>query len=95
LAHADPAILKTEYIYDTGPYPQIHATTIVETPTGLVTAWFGGTAERNPDVCIWVSRLADCQWVRGAKSLFSILPYSSISQAIVLHLGFGIVLFME
>jgi hypothetical protein len=40
---ADPAILTTEYIYDTGPYPQIHATTIVETPTGLVTAWFGGT----------------------------------------------------
>ena len=38
LAAADPAILKTEYIYDEGPYPSIHATTIVETPTGLITA---------------------------------------------------------
>ena len=66
---ADAAILKTEYIYDTGPYPQIHATTIVETPTGLVTAWFGGTAERNPDVCIWVSRqLPDGQWTEGVET---------------------------
>jgi predicted neuraminidase len=51
---ADPAIVKSEFIYDTGPYPSIHATTIVETPTGLVAAWFGGTHEKNPDVCIWV-----------------------------------------
>ena len=66
---ADPAILTTEYIYDTGPYPQIHATTIVETPTGLVTAWFGGTAERNPDVCIWVSRqLPDGKWTDGVET---------------------------
>ena len=65
----DPAILKTEYIYNTGPYPQIHATTIVETPTGLVSAWFGGTAERNPDVCIWVSRqLADGTWSEGVET---------------------------
>ena len=65
----DPAILTTEYIYDTGPYPQIHATTIVETPTGLVTAWFGGTAERNPDVCIWVSRqLPDGKWTEGVET---------------------------
>jgi predicted neuraminidase len=66
---ADPAILTTEYIYDTGPYPQIHATTIVETPTGLVTAWFGGTAEKNPDVCIWVSRqLPDGKWTEGVET---------------------------
>lgn len=69
LQAADPAILKTEYIYDTGPYPQIHATTIVETPSGLVTAWFGGTAERNPDVCIWVSRqLPDGKWTEGVET---------------------------
>ena len=65
---ADPAILKTEYIYDTGPYPQIHATTITETPTGLVSAWFGGTAERNADVCIWVSRLVDGKWTESVET---------------------------
>ncbi len=68
LQAADPAILKTEYIYDTGPYPQIHATTITETPTGLVSAWFGGTAEKNPDVCIWVSRLVDGKWTEGFET---------------------------
>lgn len=63
LQAADPAILTTEYIYDTGPYPQIHATTIAETPTGLVSAWFGGTHEKNPDVGIRVSRqLPDGKW---------------------------------
>lgn len=63
LSHADSAIVKSEFIYDTGPYPSIHATTIVETPTGLVAAWFGGTAEANRDVCIWVSRqLSDGKW---------------------------------
>ena len=63
----DPAILTTEYIYDTGPYPQIHATTITETPTGLVAAWFGGTHEKNPDVGIWVSRSVDGKWTESIE----------------------------
>jgi predicted neuraminidase len=59
---ADPALLESEFIYDLGPYPQIHATTIAETPTGLVAAWFGGTREKHPDVCIHVSRRVDGRW---------------------------------
>ncbi|MFN0077350.1 MAG: exo-alpha-sialidase [Prosthecobacter sp.] len=75
---ADPAILTSEYIYDTGPYPQIHATTIVETPTGLVTAWFGGTAEKNPDVCIWVSRqLPDGKWTESVETANGVQPDGS------------------
>jgi predicted neuraminidase len=58
---ADPAagkkaILASQFIYDTAPFPECHAATIAETPAGLVTAFFGGTKERNPDVCIYVSR---------------------------------------
>lgn len=68
LLSADPAILKTEFIYDTGPYPSIHATTIVETPSGLVSAWFGGTAEKNPDVCIYVSRLVEGKWTESIET---------------------------
>lgn len=64
----DSAIVKSEFIYDSGPYPQIHATTIVETPTGLVSAWFGGTHEKNPDVCIWVSRLVDGKWTESVET---------------------------
>jgi predicted neuraminidase len=53
---------KSEFIYETAPTPECHASTIVENKAGLVAAWFGGTHERNPDVGIWVSRLQDGKW---------------------------------
>lgn len=56
------AILKSEFIFDTAPFPSCHASTIAETKVGLVAAWFGGTAERNPDVGIWLSRLEKGKW---------------------------------
>lgn len=57
------AVLKTEFIYETAPFPSCHASTIVELPGGgLVTAWFGGTREKHPDVGIWVSRLEGVKW---------------------------------
>lgn len=73
-AEAQPGLLKSEFIYDTGPYPQIHATTIVETPTGLVASWFGGTAEKNPDVCIWVSRPVDGKWSESVETANGVQP---------------------
>jgi predicted neuraminidase len=71
---ADAALMKSEFIYDTGPYPSIHATTIVETPGGLASAWFGGTAEKNPDVCIWVSRLVDGKWTESVETANGVQP---------------------
>ena len=56
------AVLKSEFIYETAPFPSCHASTIAETKSGLVAAWFGGTAERNPDVCIYVSRNENGHW---------------------------------
>ncbi len=55
-------ITSSEFIYDKAPFPECHASTIEETPKGLVTAWFGGTEERNPDVGIWVSRMVNGKW---------------------------------
>jgi predicted neuraminidase len=55
-------ILVDEFIYDTASFPQSHSATIVETPAGLVAAWFGGTREGNPDVEIWMSRLVNNKW---------------------------------
>ena len=52
-----PGVVKAEFIYEQAPFPQCHASTLAETKAGLVAAWFGGTAERNPDVGIWVARL--------------------------------------
>src|SRR5215475_7877720 len=57
-----PGVIKSEFIYETAPFPQCHASTIAESKGGLVAAWFGGTKEKNPDVGIWVSRLDHGKW---------------------------------
>lgn len=50
------AIVKDEFLYDHTFFPEAHASTIVETKKGnLVSAYFGGTHERDPDVCIYVN----------------------------------------
>jgi len=58
-------VVTDEFIYEKAPYPECHASTIAETPTGFVASWFGGTKERNPDVCIWVSRLVNGKWTEA------------------------------
>ena len=52
------SILLEEFIYEISdaPTPECHASTIAESNGQLVTAWFGGTKEKNKDVGIWVSR---------------------------------------
>lgn len=54
--------LANEFIYTDAPFPSCHASTIAETPQGLVAAWFGGTHENNPDVEIWLSRKVSGKW---------------------------------
>lgn len=49
------------------PTPQCHASTIVETPSGLVSAWFAGTHEKNPDVGIRVSRHDGSKWSESVE----------------------------
>lgn len=57
LPTASAAIAGAEFLYTSAPFAECHAATIAETRRGdLVAAYFGGTKERNPDVCIWVSR---------------------------------------
>ena len=52
----DSRIIKDEFLYEQAPFPSCHASTIVETQQGnLVCAYFGGSYEKCPDVCIWVS----------------------------------------
>ncbi|MCU7551904.1 exo-alpha-sialidase [Chitinophagaceae bacterium LB-8] len=55
-------ILVDEFIFEKAPFPESHAATIALTPKGLIASWFGGTKERNPDVCIWVSRRVNNRW---------------------------------
>lgn len=61
-AEPQPGWLKSEFIYETAPFPSCHASTMAETKSGLIAAWFGGTHENHPDVGIWVSRHENGRW---------------------------------
>ena len=57
LPQRGPQMVTDEFLYKQADFPQCHSASIVETRKGdLVATYFGGTKERNPDVCIWVSR---------------------------------------
>ena len=58
----NPDRVRYEFLFETAPYPSVHASTLVETPDGLVAAWFGGTRESAPDVGIWLSSHVKGSW---------------------------------
>ncbi len=68
LSHAmeiekQPGYLKGEFVFEKTSFPSCHASTIVQANDGtIIAAWFGGTAEKNPDVGVWVSRLEAGKW---------------------------------
>jgi predicted neuraminidase len=55
-------VVSREFIYEQAPFPQCHASTIAETPQGLVAAWFGGEREGHASVGIWVARHDGNRW---------------------------------
>ena len=61
LAGQSPTV-ASEFVFETVPFASAHASTIVDTKDGLVTAWFGGTREGAPDVGIWLSRHVTGVW---------------------------------
>jgi len=65
----EKCIVKSEFIYKSGDvaFPSCHASTIVENGKGLMAAWFGGTAEKNPDVGIWVSLFKNRKWTKPVE----------------------------
>ncbi|RZJ01171.1 MAG: sialidase [Brevundimonas sp.] len=72
------AILRAGFIYETAPYPQCHASTIVQTADGaLAAAWFGGTHERHPDVEIWFARLDGDRWAPAVSVATGVQPDGS------------------
>lgn len=74
-AAGEGAILHRGFIYESAPYPQCHASTIVELTDGSIAAsWFGGTKERNPDVEIWFARLGAGGWEKGVSVANGIQP---------------------
>ncbi len=58
------AIVSSDFIYQSKDvqFPSCHASTITETSGGLMAAWFGGTEEKAPDVCIYGSANINGKW---------------------------------
>lgn len=69
-----PGVAQTEFIFESAPFPQCHASTIVETNDALVCAWFGGTREGAPDVGIWLSRNTDGKWTEPVEVANGVKP---------------------
>jgi predicted neuraminidase len=61
---AEPGVVQSEFVFETAPFPQCHASTIEETKHGLVAAWFGGKYEKHREVGIWVARLRNGKWTK-------------------------------
>ena len=55
-------IILSEFIYEKASFASCHASTLIETNEGILAAWFGGTAESNPDVCIYSSIMNGGKW---------------------------------
>ena len=59
----DPGLLSLNFLYESAPFPSCHAASLVESDRGsLLCAFFGGTHERHPDVCIYLCRWDGKTW---------------------------------
>jgi predicted neuraminidase len=63
-----------EFIFESAPFPSVHASTLAETRDGLVAAWFGGTREGASDVGIWVSRRVNNKWTTPVEVATGVQP---------------------
>ena len=62
--------IKSEFIFPINgrPTPSCHASTIAQAQDGtLITAWFGGTKEKNKDVTIWISHCEEGRWSKPVE----------------------------
>ena len=55
-------VISSEFIYEEASFLSCHASTVLETEDGLLAAWFGGSYESSPDVCIYCSSYDGSHW---------------------------------
>jgi alpha-L-fucosidase len=71
--------VSEELVFKSPPFVQCHASTIVEvTPGKYMVAAFGGTAEGNKDVCIWLSTRENDKFGKPVKIADGIINDSLI-----------------
>ncbi len=67
-------VSRMEFVYDSAPFKSCHASTVALTKAGLACAWFGGTAEGNKDVSIWMSVHRDGAWTAPVEVVNGVQP---------------------
>lgn len=63
---------RSAFLFEDAPFASAHASTIAETPGGLIAGWFGGPYEGHREAAIWLARRIDGRWsapVRVARGL--------------------------
>lgn len=88
-----PAVRSAGFLYEQAPFPQCHASTIVQTSAGsLLAAFFGGTHEKHPDVGIWLVRAEAGRWT-APVGVANGVQYSRPDGSVVRHPTWNPVLF--
>lgn len=68
----ESCVITKEFVFDKAEFGSCHASTIVQTDEGdLLTAFFGGSWEGNPDCCIWISRKKEGEKWESPKKIAS------------------------
>src|SRR5688500_14412747 len=63
------AVVQNQFIFEHGPHPTNHASTIVETTEWILAAWFGGPKARDPLNSIYTARYDGTKWSKPFKIL--------------------------
>src|SRR5579863_4383950 len=71
---AQPAVVLSEFIFESAPFPSCHASTIAQAKEGLVAAWFGGTREGDSTVGIWFSSKDSHGWSAPREAANGVQP---------------------
>ncbi|HEY1377122.1 MAG TPA: sialidase family protein [Gemmataceae bacterium] len=70
-------VVLSEFMFESAPFPQCHASTVADVDGTLVAAWFGGTREKHPDVGVWLSRRENGKWASPVEVANGVQPDGS------------------
>lgn len=72
-------VTESQFVYDHSQYPETHSASIVELSDGtLLATYFGGTKERNPDVCIY-TQCKEQTWSAPVLAADGVFPSEPIA----------------
>ena len=68
------ALLKKSFLFESGPSPTNHTSTLVETRDDLLAAWIGGPESRHPSSAVFTARFNGQAWSKPALVLDGVQP---------------------